>query len=309
MNACVAVTDNNWFDQLRRLAAKAELAEVNFWRPSGISFRALQEGEMFLFKLHAPRNVIAGGGFFSRAVQLSVHLAWQAFGLANGVTSEAVLRESIAHYRGQSATGVITSLILSEPFFFPVNDSVPVPPDFARQIVTYKRYDLTHGSGRELYAQVCERLRRAPLSNPGPALAMVLESRFGAPQLIAPRLGQGGFRIGVLENYRRRCAISGERTVPVLEAAHIQRYSDHGGHELRNGLLLRSDLHRLFDLGYLAVDPDQRRVLVSPRIREEFENGRDYYSLMGKFVAEPAEPSAALDPQRLRFHLEHVYRA
>ncbi len=72
----VGVTDENWYQQLS--AQKPD--EVNFWSPSGRPFKALQEGELFLFKLHAPRNYIVGGGFFVRFSALPPFLAWQAFG-------------------------------------------------------------------------------------------------------------------------------------------------------------------------------------------------------------------------------------
>jgi putative restriction endonuclease len=98
---------------------------------------------------------------------------------------------------------------------------------------------------------------------------------------LAARLGQGSFRLLVTDAYNRRCAITQERTLPVLEAAHIRRYSSGGEHSLANGLLLRSDLHRLFDLGYLMVDPDRCEVTVSRRLKEEFENGRGYCALQG----------------------------
>jgi putative restriction endonuclease len=52
-------------------------------------------------------------------------------------------------------------------------------------------------------------------------------------------------------------------------------------HEISNGLLLRSDLHRLFDEGYMTLNPGDRRIVVSKCIREEFENGKDYYKLEG----------------------------
>ena len=58
INLVIAVTDGDWFDMLRQ---RPNLAEVNFWAPSAAKFRALQPGELFLFKLHAPRNVIGGG--------------------------------------------------------------------------------------------------------------------------------------------------------------------------------------------------------------------------------------------------------
>src|SRR5439155_5755694 len=93
-----------------------------------------------------------------------------------------------------------------------------------------------------------------------------------------------------------------ERTLPVLEATHIRPYSSGGTHELANGLCLRTDLHRLFDKGYIAVDPDDHHIIVSRRIREEFENGRDYYQLHGRIIAFPSEPLAAPSTDSLRFH-------
>jgi putative restriction endonuclease len=65
--------------------------------------------------------------------------------------------------------------------------------------------------------------------------------RFGEPRLVKPRLGQGAFRILVTDIYDRKCAITQERTLPALEAAHIRPYIDGGAHEARNGLLLRRD--------------------------------------------------------------------
>ena len=123
------------------------------------------------------------------------------------------------------------------------------------------------------------------------------QDRYGLPQLVRPRLGQGAFRVLVTDAYHRRCAMTGERTLPALEAAHIQRYSEQGPHRVDNGLLLRSDLHHLFDLGYLTVANDYR-IEVSRRIKEEYENGRDYYALHGRPLA--VIPSSAEDrPSRL----------
>ena len=54
--------------------------------------------------------------------------------------------------------------------------------------------------------------------------------------IYSSRLGQGAFRVVVTEAYHRRCAISGEKTLPVLEAAHIKPYTQEGPHEISNGL-------------------------------------------------------------------------
>jgi len=109
---------------------------------------------------------------------------------------------------------------------------------------------------------------------------------WGEPTLIRPRLGQGAFRIIVTDNYARRCAVTGERTLPALDAAHIRPYAEHGEHEPSNGLLLRRDIHSLFDRGYVTVTP-AGHFEVSRRIRDEFENGRDYYALHGKAIRVP----------------------
>ncbi|WP_246734673.1 hypothetical protein [Chelativorans sp. ZYF759] len=81
----VAVTDKAWFDML---AASAPHDEVNFWQPSGNTrFKALQPGELFLFKLHSPNNFIVGGGVFSHASLAPLSLAWEALEQKNGVTT------------------------------------------------------------------------------------------------------------------------------------------------------------------------------------------------------------------------------
>jgi putative restriction endonuclease len=58
----------------------------------------------------------------------------------------------------------------------------------------------------------------------------------------------------------------------------------------------------------MSIDPDDRRLLVSKRIREEFQNGREYYSLHGKEVAMPVDRSAAPSRDNLLFHFENRYR-
>lgn len=63
-------------------------------------------------------------------------------------------------------------------------------------------------------------------------------------QLRTDSLGQGGFQILVTDAYTRRCTITGERTLPALEAHHIRPFSEEGPHRTDNGLLLRSDWHR-----------------------------------------------------------------
>jgi putative restriction endonuclease len=313
MRILVAVTDGRWFNLH---AAKSQVDEANFWRPSPeTTFKALQPGELLLFKLHSPDNFIAGGGFFTKFLQLPVNLAWDSFREANGVRSLQEMRERIGFYRrtamlsGENPT--IGCIMLAEPFFWPREAWIPCPPDFKLNTVQGKGYDSEMGTGRTLWEAVVERIerfQRASLQPDTAALAAIASNGFGKPQIVLPRLGQGLFRVLLTDAYERRCAISGERTLPVLEAAHITPYAVVQRHEIWNGLLMRSDLHRLFDGGYMTVDPRERRVVVSKRIREEFENGKDYYKLEGQLVREPNQVWARPTVENLEFHAYHVFQ-
>lgn len=308
MRVFVGITDEDWY---RHLARQPSLEEVNFWRPSGAGFKALGVGELFLFKLHHPRNFVVGGGFFARTLQLPVSLAWDAFGEANGARTLDEVKTRIARYRkapiGQFDNPTIGCILLAEPFFFAESDWLEVPADFAKNIVQGKTYDTRSEAGLRLHEAVAERLQRRAIETPA-VQGVVQSARFGAPQVVTPRLGQGTFRALVTEAYGRRCVITGERTLPVLEAAHIKPYTAGGEHALGNGLLLRSDLHKLYDGGYMTVDPDERVLLVSKRIREEFENGRHYYALEGQRIAEPLPGFAPPSQENLLYHAQRIYR-
>lgn len=302
VNLVVAVTDGDWFEMLRK---HPDLTEVNFWSPGPRTFRALNRGELFLFKLHAPRNYIVGGGIFTYANKLPSSLAWETFGEANGARSLRQMRERIVKYRNDGADArsdfTIGCRILTRPFFFRESEWIPVPTSWSPNIVSLKRYDTDSGDGLHLWKSVTARMGRQAVIDQATSA-----ERFGKPQLISPRRGQGEFRLLITDIYKRRCAVTLERTLPALEAAHIRPYSDGGNHKPQNGLLLRRDIHRLFDTGYVTITPDLD-FEVSPRIREEFENGRDYYSLHGKRIATPHSPDLRPDPIALTWHNEHCF--
>jgi putative restriction endonuclease len=276
MQFWVGVTDRDWYDFL----ATEKPEEVNFWQPSQRSLaRFLAPGVPFLFKLHSPDNFIVGGGFFVRFTSLPVYMAWSAFGRNNGVADTAEFVRRLARYRGDATThSVIACNILAEPFFLPRSEWIPVPTDWKPNVVRGKTYDTAAETGRDLWSAVLLGLHRVRGAS-GPAIGDA--PRFGAEYLVRARLGQGAFRILVADAYTRRCAITGERTLPALEAAHIKPYAEGGPHTTSNGLLLRSDVHKLFDENYMTVTPDLR-IEVSRKIREEFENGREYYRYHGE---------------------------
>ena len=271
-----------------------------------MTFRALQPGELFLFKLHAPQNVIVGGGIFAYANALPCSLAWEAFGEANGARSAQEMRTRIARYRridpNDRSDFAIGCRILTQPFFFEELDWIPIPPSWSANIVSFKTYSTGDTEGMGLWEAVNDRLNRVAV--PGMAEA---GARYGEPQLIRPRLGQGTFRVLVTDIYKRRCAVTRERTLPALEAAHIRPYGDGGEHEPWNGLLLRRDIHSLFDAGYVTVTPSLH-FEVSPRIKEEFENGRHYYALHGQRISAPEQISQHPAAAALTWHNEYRFK-
>lgn len=277
----VGVTDLSWFE----FHSANQSVEVNFWAPGGeVNFKAIPEGGLFLFKLKSPINKIVGGGWFMKSTTLPLELAWKAYGKGNGTETLVDLRDSITLFRSKmhkstAPNETIGCTLLTECFWLPEAQWIDQPEDWSSAIVKGKKYDPSAGPGLRVWSQIQERLRAQPLA-PGVEQE---QDRYGKPYMAKPRLGQSGFRVAVLDAYGRRCAVTEEKTLPVLEAAHIRPYADGGGHEVGNGLLLRSDFHTLFDAGYLTIDTDYR-LLVSKRLKEEFSNGRHYYEHHGARV-------------------------
>lgn len=288
MHGYLGNTDFDWYQSLAR---QPGLDEVNFWQPGGgRPINTLDRYEPFLFKLKKPHFAIAGYGLYAGYSQLPAWLAWQSFEEKNG--------ERIARYRdtgGAHVAGLpIGCLMIVQPVFFPRHLWVPQPEGWPVNAVQGKTYDLAHGEGLRVWAACQEAAQacRAPLA----ALPQAIDPpRYGEPMLVRPRLGQGTFRVAVTDAYERACAVTGEHSLPVLDAAHIVPYRDGGPHDVANGLALRTDIHRLFDLNYVSVDPELR-FRVSRRLRDEFNNGKAYYELDGKPLRVPKE--AAQRPRR-----------
>ena len=133
------------------------------------------------------------------------------------------------------------------------------------------------------------------------------EDRYGEPTVARHRLGQGTFRVAVTDAYDRSCAVTTEHALPVLEAAHIKPYSIGGEHIVSNGLLLRRDIHALFDLGYATVTPDFH-FQASRRLKEEFDNGKTYYRMQGIRIHLPRLKRDYPDRELLAWHNDKIFR-
>jgi putative restriction endonuclease len=307
--AFVGITDFEWYEQL---SAMRDLPEVNFWQPSGrVRFKALSPGELFLFKLHSPNNYIVGGGFFSTSSLLPVSIAWETFGLSNGVRSLETMRERIAKYRRAPARPsddyTIGNIILEQPFFLHRDSWLPVPEGFPRNVVQGKTYDLQISPGKELWAALQLAVSTQSLASTQRIVADgTVQRMFSEPLLTRRRLGQGGFRVLVTDTYSRRCAVTGEHTLLVLEAAHIKPVALGGQHRVSNGLLLRSDVHTLFDRGYVTITPDFK-FQVSRRLEKDWSNGKVYYALAGSPIHVPGDAACRPDSRALEWHADEVF--
>lgn len=318
MKIYAGVTDQDWFEFLR---SQTDVDEVNFWQPSAnADFRALNRGDLFLFKLHrGPKtgyqDLVAGGGIFASYSVLPISMAWEAFEWRNGASSCSEMRRRLLHYRRIPDVSHedfrVGCIVLTQPVFFGEPSWFPVP-QWKPSIVRGKArgYELDKEAGKFIWHRVQEAWHRQGARDLDTEARRINEerARFGREATIRPRLGQGAFRIMVTDAYNRACAITEEHSLPALEAAHIKPFLENGPHAISNGVLLRSDFHRLFDRGYITITPDFK-IEISRRLKEEFENGRSYYPFNGHPLRHlPATPADRPQREMLAWHNENVFK-
>ncbi len=120
-------------------------------------------------------------------------------------------------------------------------------------------------------------------------------------RLINERRGQDGFREKLKQAYGSRCAVTGCTLLEVLEAAHIIPCSDMKMDVVPNGLLLRADVHTLFDKGLLTIT-EKYCVRLHPSIEEE-----DYIQLDGRALLLPLAEVNWPNQKALQWHRERVF--
>jgi putative restriction endonuclease len=233
-------------------------------------------------------------------------MAWEAFGRANGVSSLEALRSAIAKFRSDATlpSTDIGSTILVEPVFFPSHLWFDLPPSWSPSIQRGKRYSTDDTEGLHLWKRLLETAQMSSIASS--AGFAEEQARFGSPILITPRLGQGAFRVLVTEAYGRQCAITDGKVLPALDAAHIKPYGEGGLHMKTNGILLRKDIHSVFDAGYVTINEDFK-FSVSKKVKEVFNNGEEYLRLQGKQLRLPDRKADWPDVDLLRWHGNNRY--
>jgi len=120
--------------------------------------------------------------------------------------------------------------------------------------------------------------------------------------LVRERPGQAKFRRELRLVYKHRCCLTGCTVTEALEGAHIDPYQSTESDHIQNGLLLRSDIHKLFDSHLIGIDPTNHTVYVAKRVRET----TDYQSLHGAEINLPTNPSHHPDRAALERHWKKI---
>lgn len=136
----------------------------------------------------------------------------------------------------------------------------------------YSRGPAGYGPSTEFAVLTATQEKTAAAFNP----ESIIDGREKIIASIIRRQGQSGFRRKLLEAYGYQCAITNVHVIEVLEAAHITPYRGPDTNHPSNGLLLRADIHTLFDLGLLTLDAESMTVVIAPALA-----GTDYSGLAG----------------------------
>lgn len=294
----IAPTDIEWFDYLKENLSSDK---INFWTPTPWNVRQLKEGDKLYFLLKSPSRKIGGFGYFSYYENMTAKQAWNRFGINNGVKSLLELVNRCTKYVNKNSIFVPTEnpaigcIVLENPtfldeeeFFLPEQHGLSFPT----QVVKLKYFhqediklsivgEQKHGTSFELVG-----------SNKKQYQSSKTKKRRGQPQ----------FRKTLLEAYSNKCCITGEICLDVLQASHIQEYISEKSNHVQNGLVLRVDLHRLFDSGLISIDTDYK-VSVSPLLDSTY-----YRSLNGKTILLPKKIEDYPSKEALSLHKEIVFR-
>ena len=123
---------------------------------------------------------------------------------------------------------------------------------------------------------------------------MLIDERKRILKSVVQRQGQPEFRENLLQAYDKKCAITGCDTSVVLEAAHIIPYLGKETNHLSNGLILRADIHILFDLNLLSINPDNLEVAISHELAQSAYSQLSGSLLRSRVVGYPEVSKGAL---------------
>lgn len=277
----LAVTDETWFDYQR---SHGFIDKVNFWTPSRIGPTRISKGDFFVFKLKGAGDRIGGFGTFEEYRFQSLEETWTEFGRKNGADSKADFLNTLTRFKSNNGKDC-GCVVLNNVVYFdePINrESVGITAKPA-QLYAYD-------SGQFPFDDIL-------VSHSSFSLVQNATKKKKI-QISTVREGQAAFHTAVSKAYQSKCCITGETTPELLQAAHIQDYINKNSHHIQNGLLLRVDIHKLFDSGLLFIDQDYC-VHVSSLVTTQ-----EYHDLEGTQISLPTNSSEWPSLDALKFKEE-----
>lgn len=304
-------------ERIQFFAAQAEAhAELALWRPLSKQGSALLvgPGEPFMFgEMLASGSAVQvrGGGVLSGVSRMFLTEMWEWFGEESGASSLTQLRQQYAAVTGGLDDGddpEVEAILIYDVRFFAPSEYLEVPVDPVGFVLERGAYFELDGrtDTDPIVRAVLTYVQPAPSTSQDEVTQAVLTKIRGQAKAVVARIGQGAFKAMVSEAYKHHCALTGDKVRPVLEAAHIKSFASGGEYRLDNGILLRSDMHTLYDRGYISFDVDAR-LMVSPQLRQRFGNGDWLYARVGQAITVPERAVDRPNPDFLTWHHERVF--
>lgn len=220
--------------------------------------------------------MICGYGIYQGIEKMTIKEAWKKFGPNNGCDSYASFKDKLGVYnKSIEDDKTIGAICLSDVVFFDDNNFIDldlINVEWHNCIVKFKRY---YNEDPIISCHQINNTENFRLIPKAPKKKKHSET--------TQREGQSEFRQKVASAYCHKCCITGESCADLLEAAHIQGYISKESNHIQNGLLLRVDLHKMFDSGLLAIE-ENYRVIVSKIVTSEY-----YQSFNGKPISLPCD--------------------
>lgn len=269
-----------------------------FWTPTPWNLRKLKQGEKFYFLLKAPIRQIGGFAEYVEYKNLTADQAWNEYGIRNGRTTKELFLDSIKSYldknskkfRGTNITPenhIIGCIILKNCIFFDDEGFLNTEDyglKFPTQIVKIKYIN----SVDPFFSNNNDKKIFTPIN----------DKKIKNYVLTDTRIGQGLFSGMIKKAYNNQCCVSGEKIPELLNAAHIQSYINADSHHVQNGLLMRVDIHALYDAGLISID-ENYDILVSEQL-----NLTDYYKYKSKKITLPVNRSDFPSKDALKLKLK-----
>ncbi|MBP8661613.1 MAG: HNH endonuclease [Mesotoga sp.] len=275
----LALTDVEWFKYLREWQPPI----INFWTPTAWAVNKINPGDLFYFFLKSPYRRVGGYATFVYSVRFTLADAWKKFANGNGEASlDRVLERLRSINKAIDPDSIIGCIILKDAVYFSDKDFIAVEELGTTFSLGIQKFKYLTGAAYE------ENTRDS----------VALREHFGREYSYGrARVASGAFRESLLNIYGK-CMVTGADYPLVLMAARIDPDSE--DNNPRNGLLLRSDIHTLFNANLLTVNQDYR-----VELSQILEN-TSYEGLEGKGIYMPKEPGLYPSQEALKKRRERL---